>query len=91
MAYSSSVEGYTWILKLCETLDIVPIFKRNFSNSLRIHEEKTNEITAMKEVGKCGLNYHKIRFTNFCIEFLQELINGLRSHIHPTSKHLKVG
>ena len=31
-----------------------------FSNSLIIHEEKTKEITTVKEVWKSGLNYHKI-------------------------------
>ena len=32
----------------------------NFSNSLIIHEEKTREITTVKEVWKRDLNYHKI-------------------------------
>ena len=32
-----------------------------FSNSLIIHEEKTKEITTMKEVWICDPNYHKIR------------------------------
>ena len=32
-----------------------------FSNSLIIHEEKTKEITTVKEVWVCDPNYHKIR------------------------------
>ena len=32
-----------------------------FSNSLIIHEEKTKEITTVKEVWMCDPNYHKIR------------------------------
>ena len=32
-----------------------------FSNELIIHEEKTKEITTVKEVWKCDPNYHKIR------------------------------
>ena len=31
-----------------------------FSNSLIIHAEKTKEITTVKEVWICDLNYHKI-------------------------------
>ena len=31
----------------------------SFSNSLIIHEEKTKQITTVKEVWKYGLNYHK--------------------------------
>ena len=31
-----------------------------FSNSLIIHQEKTKEITTVKEIWKCDLNYHKI-------------------------------
>ena len=34
---------------------------KNFSNSLIINEEKTKEITTVKEVGICDPNYHKIR------------------------------
>ena len=33
---------------------------QTFSNSLIIHEEKTKEITAVKEVWICDPNYHKI-------------------------------
>ena len=32
----------------------------NFSNSLIIHEEKTKEVTTVKEVWICDPNYHKI-------------------------------
>ena len=32
-----------------------------FSNSLVIHEEKTKEITTVKEVRICDPYYHKIR------------------------------
>ena len=31
--------------------------KTDFSNSLVIHDEKTKEITSVKEVWKCDLNY----------------------------------
>ena len=37
------------------------IYDRYFSNSLIIHEEKTKEITTVKEVWICDPNYHKIR------------------------------
>ena len=33
----------------------------NFSNSLIIYEEKTNEISTVKEVWICDPNYHNIR------------------------------
>ena len=33
--------------------------ENSFSNSLIICEEKTKEITAVREVWKCSLNYHK--------------------------------
>ena len=36
------------------------ILKMSFSDSLIIHEEKTKEITTVKEVWKCDLNYYKI-------------------------------
>ena len=38
-----------------------------FLNSLNIHEEKTKEIPTVKEVWKCGLNYHKIWRASFKI------------------------
>ena len=31
-----------------------------FSNSLIIHEEKTKEITTVREIWMCDPNYHKI-------------------------------
>ena len=34
---------------------------KDFSKSLVIHEEKTKEITTVKEVWICDPNYHKIR------------------------------
>ena len=36
------------------------IRQQAFSNSLIIHAEKTKEITTVKEVWICDLNYHKI-------------------------------
>ena len=36
-------------------------FDSQFSNSLIIHNEKTKEITTVKEVWICDPNYHKIR------------------------------
>ena len=50
-------------------LESIPVFRRSddemiwsllFLNSLIIHEEKTKEITTVKEVWKCDLNYYKI-------------------------------
>ena len=35
--------------------------ENEFSNSLIIHEEKTKEITTVKEVWICDPNYHKIQ------------------------------
>ena len=54
-----------------------------FPNSLIIHEEKTKEITTVKEVGICDPNYHKIR--EVLLWFSPRIINALRSYI----KHLK--
>ena len=42
---------------------ILIIFDYTFSNSLIIGEEKTKQITAVKEVWICDPNYHKIRST----------------------------
>ena len=55
----------------------------SFSNSLIIHAEKTKEITTVKEVWICDLNYHKIWWTFALIS--PRIINGLRSYI----KHSK--
>ena len=43
------------------TILSVLVFSIYFSNSLIIHEEKTKEITTVKEVWICDPNYHKIR------------------------------
>ena len=43
------------------TILLVLVFSIYFSNSLIIHEEKTKEITTVKEVWICDPNYHKIR------------------------------
>ena len=43
-----------------------------FSNSLIIPEEKTKEVTTVKEIWICDPNYHEI-LVNFSFDFLQEL------------------
>ena len=43
------------------------------SHSLIIHTVKTKEITTVKEVWICDLNYHK-NLVKFCFDFLQELL-----------------
>ena len=40
--------------------NFIKALQSNFSNSLIIHAEKTKEITTVKEVWICDLNYHKI-------------------------------
>ena len=40
---------------------VLPEDDSYFSNLLTIHEEKTKEITTVKEVWICDPNYHKIR------------------------------
>ena len=58
---------YLWLIKSLQHL--VEINSYNlFSNSLIIHEEKTKEITTVKEVWICDPNS-----VNFCFDFLQEL------------------
>ena len=52
---------------------------KHFSNSLIIHEDKTKEITTVKEVWICDPNYHKIWWISLTI------INALRSYF----KHSK--
>ena len=54
-----------------------------FLSSLIIHEEKTKEITTVKEVWICDPNYQKIRWT-FALNF-SRIVNALRSYI----KHSK--
>ena len=44
------------------------VFMKHFSKLIIIHEEKTKEITTVKEVGICDPNYHKIRGT-FAMNF----------------------
>ena len=55
-----------------------------FSKSLIIHEEKTKEITTVKEVWISGPNYI-IKFGEVLFWFSPKIINALRSDI----KHLK--
>ena len=68
----------------------------NFSNSLIIHEEKTKEITTVKEVGICDPNYHKIQRT-FALIFSKnyqcfEKLYQTRGRVfHQISKHFEVG
>ena len=68
----------------------------NFSNSLIIHEEKTKEITTVKEVWICDPNYHKIR-RSFALIFsksyqcFEKLYQTRRRVFHQISKHFKVG
>ena len=54
--------SYTFAVISHDHFDLTRTGKRvpMFSNSLNIHEEKTKEITTVKEVWKCDLNYHKI-------------------------------
>ena len=59
-----------------------------FSNSLIIHAEKTKEITTVKEVWICDLNYHKIWWTFALIfsknyEWFEELYQTLERVFHP--------
>ena len=74
------------------------IFANAFSNSLIIQEEKTKDITTVKEVWICDPNYHKIWWT-FAWPFFLRIVNALRSYINETlervfdqiSKHFEVG
>ena len=67
-----------------------------FSNSLIIHEDKTKEITSVKEVWICDPNYHKIRrsfaliFSKNC-QCFEKLYQTLESVFHQISKHFEVG
>ena len=56
----------------------------HFSNLLIIHEQKTNEITTVKEVGRCDPNYHK-NFSELLLGFSPRIIKALSSYI----KHSK--
>ena len=67
-----------------------------FSNSLIIHEEKTKEITTVKEVWICHPNYHKIRRSFALIFFknyqcFEKLYQTLKRVFHQVSKHFEVG
>ena len=68
----------------------------HFSNSLIIHEEKTKEITTVKEVWICDPNYHKIR-RRFALIFsknyqcFEKLYQTLERVFHQISKHFEVG
>ena len=74
-------------------LELLNLF---FSNSLIIHEEKTKEITTVKEVWICDPNYHKIR-RSFALIFsknyqcLEKLYQTLERVFHQISKHFEVG
>jgi len=67
-----------------------------FSNSLIIHEEKTKEITTVKEVWICDPNYHKIQWT-FALIFsknyqcFEKLYQTLERVFHLISGHFEVG
>ena len=67
-----------------------------FSNSLIIHDEKTKEITTVKEVGICDPNYHKI-WRSFALIFFknyqcfEKLYQTLERVFHQISKHFEVG
>ena len=68
----------------------------NFSNSIIIHAEKTKEITTVKEVWICELNYHKIWWTFVSIfsknyEWFEKLYQTFERVFHPKSKYLEVG
>ena len=56
-----------------------------FSNSLIIHEEKTKEITTVKEVWICDPNYHKIR-RSFALIFSKNYQCFEKLHISNTRK-----
>ena len=70
--------------------------EQHFSNSLIIHEEKTKEITTVKEVRICDPNYHKIR-RSFALIFskiyqcFEKLYQTLERVFHQISKHFEVG
>ena len=59
---TSTLGEWGWLsLNLLSDLHLISPYY--FSNSLIIHAEKTKEITTMKEVWICDLNYHKIWWT----------------------------
>ena len=67
-----------------------------FSTSIIIHAEKTKEITTVKEVWICELNYHKIWWTFVLIfsknyEWFEKLYQTFERVFHLISKYLEVG
>ena len=90
--YPSSIKIITTVIM--PTLSST--FNRSFSNSLIIHEEKTKEITTVKEVWICDPNYHKIR-RSFALIFsknyqcFEKLYQTLERVFHQVSKHFEVG
>ena len=72
------------------------VLTKIFSNSLIIHEEKTKEITTVKEVWICDPNYHKIR-RSFALIFsknyqcFEKLYQTLQIVFHQISKHFEAG
>ena len=75
---------------------ILYVFECYFSNSLIIHEEKTKEITTVKEVWICDPNYHKIQ-RSFALIFsknyqcFEKLYQTLERVFHQISKHFEAG
>ena len=67
-----------------------------FSDSLIIHEEKTKEITTVKEIWICDPNYHKIG-RSFALIFsknyqcFEKLYQRLERVFHQISRHFEVG
>ena len=68
-------------------------FLCDFLNSLIIHEEKTEQITTMKEVFLFILKFGELllRFFPRIIKWLKKLYRTLERVFHPISKHLEVG
>jgi len=72
-------------------------FELPFSNSWIIHEEKTKEITTVKEVWIGDPNYHKIR-RSFALIFSKNyqcfesyIYQTLERVFHQISKHFEAG
>ena len=81
---------------ICTWKDILWVSYLCFSNSLIIQEEKTKEITTVKEVWICDPNYHKLR-RSFALIFsknyqcFEKLYQTLEKVFHQISKHFEVG
>ena len=85
----------TWLI-LCFYWCWKKNFPSHFSNSLIIHAEKTKEITTVKEVWICDLNYHKIWWTFALIfsknyQWFEKLYQTFKWLFHLKSKHPEVG